>query len=49
LRSEEGRGGQQMSPKLLNQAVLTKSTQLLPLKYNKNPNGTFFSTYKPGM
>ena len=31
-RSEEGKGGQQMSPELLNKAFSTKATQCISLK-----------------
>ena len=48
-RSEEGRGGQKMSPKLLNKAFSTKSTQCIYCTYGEKPNGTLFSTYETGM
>ena len=48
-RSEEGRGGQKMSPKLLNKAFSTKSTQYIHCTYDEKPNDTLFSTYKTGM
>ena len=48
-RSEEGRGGQKMSPKLLNKAFSTKFTQCIYCTYDEKPNGTLFSTYKTGM
>ena len=46
---EEGHGGQKMSPKLLNKAFSTKSTQYIHCTYDEKPNGTLFSTYKTGM
>ena len=48
-RSEEGRGGQKMSPELLNKAFSTKSIQCIYCIYDEKPNGTLFSTYKTGM
>ena len=48
-RSEEGRGGQRISPELLNKAFSTKSTQCIYFIYDEKPNGTLFSTYKTGM
>ena len=48
-RSEEGGGGQKMSPELLNKAFSTKSTQCIYCIYDENPNGTLFSTYETGM
>ena len=48
-RSEEGRGDQKMSPKLLNKAFSTKSTQYIHCTYDEKPNDTLFSTYKTGM
>ena len=49
-RSEEGRGGQKMSPELLNKAFSTKSTQyIIYCIYDEKPNGTLFSMYKTGM
>ena len=48
-RSEEGSGGQQMSPELLNKAFSTKSTQCIQFKRHKEPYNTAFDTYKPGM
>ena len=48
-RSEEGRGGQKMSPKLLNKAFSMKSTQCIYCTYDEKPNSILFSTYKTGM
>ena len=48
-RSEEGGGGQKMSPELLNKAFSTKSTQWIYCIYDEKPNGTLFSTYETGM
>ena len=48
-RNKEGRGGQKMSPELLNKAFSTKSTQCIYCIYDEKPNGTSFSTYKTGM
>jgi hypothetical protein len=49
LPRENGGGDQQMTPKLLNEAFLAKSTQSVQFRRDKESYNTVLETYKPGM
>ena len=49
LGSEEGSGGQQMTPELSNEVFSAKSTQYIRLDCRKEPYNTSPEMYKRGM